>query len=113
MLSASQGCRSSLSRWRDVQRIILHAELADRVRSAEYLETRVEEEEEDDSCVLCCHLMAARTIKVEILPKIDIANLKEQDVSELTEKCFHDMRKVFFRLSGKPLPAGGQGVSNK
>ncbi|XP_018415955.1 PREDICTED: 1-acyl-sn-glycerol-3-phosphate acyltransferase beta [Nanorana parkeri] len=53
------------------------------------------------------------TIKVEVLPKIDISGLKEEDVSELTEKCFNNMRQVFFRLSGKPLPAGGQGASSK
>ncbi|XP_040180039.1 1-acyl-sn-glycerol-3-phosphate acyltransferase beta [Rana temporaria] len=59
------------------------------------------------------NLFTGGTIKVEILPKIDIADLKEEEISELTEECFHTMRKVYFRLSGKPLPAGGQGVSNK
>ncbi|XP_075041848.1 1-acyl-sn-glycerol-3-phosphate acyltransferase beta [Mixophyes fleayi] len=42
------------------------------------------------------------TIKVEVLPKIDITGLKEEDVSGLTERCYNTMRQVFFRLSDKP-----------
>ncbi|XP_069842644.1 1-acyl-sn-glycerol-3-phosphate acyltransferase beta [Dendropsophus ebraccatus] len=44
-------------------------------------------------------LFTGGTIKVEVLPKIDISGLKESDISDLTERCFHEMRQVFFRLS--------------
>ncbi|XP_044124703.1 1-acyl-sn-glycerol-3-phosphate acyltransferase beta [Bufo gargarizans] len=47
-------------------------------------------------------LFTGGIIKVEVLPKIDISGLKEEDISGLTERCFNDMRQVFFRLSGKP-----------
>ncbi|KAM9324243.1 1-acyl-sn-glycerol-3-phosphate acyltransferase beta [Gastrophryne carolinensis] len=47
------------------------------------------------------NLFTGGTIKVEILPKIDISGLKEEDLSALTEKCFNSMRQVFFHLSGK------------
>ncbi|XP_072287029.1 1-acyl-sn-glycerol-3-phosphate acyltransferase beta [Pyxicephalus adspersus] len=59
------------------------------------------------------NLFTGGTIKVEILPKIDISALKENDTSEMTEKCFNDMRQVFFRLSDKHLPAEGQCASSK
>ncbi|XP_073496858.1 1-acyl-sn-glycerol-3-phosphate acyltransferase beta [Phyllobates terribilis] len=47
-------------------------------------------------------LFTGGIIKVEILPKIDISGVKEEDIADLTERCFHEMRQVFFRLSGKP-----------
>ncbi|KAM4020611.1 1-acyl-sn-glycerol-3-phosphate acyltransferase beta [Anomaloglossus baeobatrachus] len=59
------------------------------------------------------NLFTGGIIKVEILPKIEISNLKDEDVSALSERCFHEMRQVFFRLSGKPLPPPKQSTSSQ
>ncbi|XP_053328646.1 1-acyl-sn-glycerol-3-phosphate acyltransferase beta [Spea bombifrons] len=52
-------------------------------------------------------LFTGGTIKVEILPKIEISGLTEADISDLTESCYQTMRQVFFRLSDKPMKCNG------
>ncbi|XP_068106043.1 1-acyl-sn-glycerol-3-phosphate acyltransferase beta [Hyperolius riggenbachi] len=54
------------------------------------------------------NLFTGGTIKVEVLPKIDISELKEDDIAPLSDRCFSEMRQVFFQLSGKPLPPASQ-----
>ena len=46
-------------------------------------------------------------VKVEILPPIETKGLTSDDVSELTNRCFHTMRETLFRLSGRPGGAKG------
>ncbi|XP_075690745.1 1-acyl-sn-glycerol-3-phosphate acyltransferase beta isoform X2 [Rhinoderma darwinii] len=58
-------------------------------------------------------LFTGGKIKVEILPKIDISGVKEEDISDLTERCFHEMRQVYFRLSGKPYTPIKQSTSSQ
>ncbi|XP_066436343.1 1-acyl-sn-glycerol-3-phosphate acyltransferase beta [Eleutherodactylus coqui] len=58
-------------------------------------------------------LFSGGIIKVEILPKIDISGVKEADIADLTDRCFHEMRRVFFRLSGKPYTPIKQNASSK
>uniref|UniRef100_A0A8C5MPK0 1-acylglycerol-3-phosphate O-acyltransferase n=2 Tax=Leptobrachium leishanense TaxID=445787 RepID=A0A8C5MPK0_9ANUR len=58
-------------------------------------------------------LFTGGTIKVEILPKIDLSVVKEEDVSVLTDQCYNTMREVFFRLSNKPYKTNGQSSSGQ
>ncbi|MEE6505180.1 hypothetical protein FKM82_005462 [Ascaphus truei] len=58
------------------------------------------------------YLFTGGKVKVEILPKIDTTNLKEEDVAELAERCYSTMQKVFFRLSDKPHKSNGQSTSS-
>lgn len=44
-------------------------------------------------------------IKVEVLPPIETKGLTSDDVSDLTDRCFHTMRETLFRLSGRPSPS--------
>lgn len=44
-------------------------------------------------------------IKVEVLPPIETKGLTSDDVSDLTDRCFHTMRETLFRLSGSPSEA--------
>lgn len=58
-------------------------------------------------------LFTGGTIKVEILPKVDISGVTEEGLSDLTERCFCEMREVFFRLSGKPNTPIKQSTSSQ
>lgn len=50
-------------------------------------------------------LLFAGKIKVEVLPPIETKGLTSDDVSDLTDRCFHTMRETLFRLSGRPSPS--------
>ncbi|XP_063791963.1 1-acyl-sn-glycerol-3-phosphate acyltransferase beta [Pseudophryne corroboree] len=58
------------------------------------------------------NLFTGGKIKVEILPKIDISGLKEEDVSKLTERCYNEMRQIFFRLSDKPFNPSNKSMAD-
>ncbi|XP_014798561.1 PREDICTED: 1-acyl-sn-glycerol-3-phosphate acyltransferase beta [Calidris pugnax] len=47
-------------------------------------------------------LFTSGKIKVEVLPPIETKGLTSDDVSDLTDRCFHTMRETLFRLSGRP-----------
>nr|XP_009664108.1 PREDICTED: 1-acyl-sn-glycerol-3-phosphate acyltransferase beta [Struthio camelus australis] len=48
------------------------------------------------------NLFTSGKIKVEVLPPIETKGLTSDDVSDLTDRCFHIMRETLFRLSGRP-----------
>ncbi|XP_010188958.1 PREDICTED: 1-acyl-sn-glycerol-3-phosphate acyltransferase beta [Mesitornis unicolor] len=48
------------------------------------------------------NLFTSGKIMVEVLPPIDTKGLTSDDVSDLTDRCFHTMRETLFRLSGRP-----------
>ncbi|NXL46528.1 PLCB acyltransferase, partial [Podilymbus podiceps] len=48
------------------------------------------------------NLFTSGKIKVEVLPPIETKGLTSDDVSDLTDRCFHTMRETLFRLSGRP-----------
>ncbi|KAM8934313.1 1-acyl-sn-glycerol-3-phosphate acyltransferase beta [Pelodytes ibericus] len=54
------------------------------------------------------HLFTGGIVKVEVLPKIDITEVQEKDISELTEGCYQTMRQTFFRLSNKLSKTNGE-----
>ncbi|NWV14464.1 PLCB acyltransferase, partial [Ptilonorhynchus violaceus] len=47
-------------------------------------------------------LFTSGKIKVEVLPPIETKGLTSDDVTDLTDRCFHTMRETLFRLSGRP-----------
>ncbi|NXX80440.1 PLCB acyltransferase, partial [Urocolius indicus] len=47
-------------------------------------------------------LFTSGKIKVEVLPPIETKGLTADDVSDLTDRCFHTMRETLFKLSGRP-----------
>ncbi|KAJ7418508.1 1-acyl-sn-glycerol-3-phosphate acyltransferase beta [Willisornis vidua] len=51
------------------------------------------------------NLFTSGKIKVEILPPIETKGLTSDDVTDLTDRCFHTMRETLFRLSGRPSEA--------
>ncbi|XP_054249333.1 1-acyl-sn-glycerol-3-phosphate acyltransferase beta [Indicator indicator] len=50
-------------------------------------------------------LFTSGKIKVEVLPPIETKGMTSDDVTALTDRCFHTMRETFFRLSGRPSEA--------
>ncbi|KQK83409.1 1-acyl-sn-glycerol-3-phosphate acyltransferase beta [Amazona aestiva] len=50
-------------------------------------------------------LFTSGKIKVEVLPPIETKGLTSDDVSDLTDRCYHTMRETFFMLSGRPSEA--------
>lgn len=58
-------------------------------------------------------LFTGGTIKVEVLPKIDISGVTEEGIADLTERCCQEMRQVYFRLSGKPYTPIKQSASSQ
>ncbi|NXU55255.1 PLCB acyltransferase, partial [Turnix velox] len=45
-------------------------------------------------------LFTSGKIKVEILPPMETKGLTSDDVSDLSDRCFHTMRETLFKLSG-------------